>query len=41
MDMRELSRLVLRASRVETAGTGQALLLFDRGRVWLGSLPRG
>ena len=35
-DMRELGRLVLRASRLEQTSDGQALLLFDRGRVWLG-----
>ncbi|HEX2091384.1 MAG TPA: hypothetical protein VHG28_03240 [Longimicrobiaceae bacterium] len=41
IDMRELARPVVQASRIETASTGQALLLFNRGRVWLGSLPRG
>jgi hypothetical protein len=35
-DLRELGRLVLRASRLEQTSDGQALLLFDRGHVWLG-----
>lgn len=39
VDMRELGRLVRGASRVESTRAGQALLLFDRGHVWLGS-PR-
>lgn len=36
VDMGELGRLVLRASRLEQTSDGQALLLFDRGLVWLG-----
>lgn len=38
-DFGELTRLTQHASRVEYAGTGQALLVLDRGLVWVGSAP--